>query len=140
MKYLIEYALTFIGKPYIWGGDDPMIGFDCSGLVQEILSSVGMDPAGDQTADALYRHFMSEPHTTQSKAGSLAFFGQKPRVTHVGFLIDSWRMLEAGGGGARTKTAADAAAQNAYIRIRPVSNRSDLIGIIRPNYKIGDPF
>jgi len=140
MKTLIEYAMSFLGKAYIWGGDDPILGYDCSGLVQEILASVGMDPPGDQTAHNLYIHFMGEPHTTKSKAGSLVFFGERPRITHVGFMIDNWRMIEAGGGGSRTKTVADAAAQNAYIRIRPVYKRSDLIGFIHPNYNIGSPF
>jgi len=30
--------LTF----YLWGGDDPLAGFDCSGFVIEILKSVGI--------------------------------------------------------------------------------------------------
>jgi len=139
MKTLINYAHSFVGKPYIWGGDDPILGFDCSGLVQEILSSVGMDPPGDQTANALYMFFMAQPHTTQAKAGSLVFYGKVPNVTHVGFMVDKWRMIEAGGGGSSTKTGADAAAQNAYIRIRPIQRRNDLIGIIHPNYNIGSP-
>ena len=139
MKTLIQYAHSFLGKPYIWGGDDPILGFDCSGLVQELLASVGMDPPGDQTAHNLYMHFINEPHTSKAKAGSLAFFGPRPKVTHVGFMIDKWRMVEAGGGGSRTKTVADAAAQNAYIRIRPIHRRTDLIAIIHPNYSIGSP-
>ena len=139
MKTLINYAHSFVGKPYIWGGDDPILGFDCSGLIQEILSSVGMDPPGDQTANALYMYFMGESHTTQAKAGSLVFYGKVPKVTHVGFMIDKWRMIEAGGGGSSTKTTEDAAAQNAYIRIRPIQRRTDLIGIIHPNYSMGSP-
>ena len=30
---IVKLALTFVGKPYVWGGSSPA-GFDCSGLVQ----------------------------------------------------------------------------------------------------------
>ena len=30
----VEWALAQIGTPYIWGGESPGVGFDCSGLVQ----------------------------------------------------------------------------------------------------------
>ena len=53
MQTLTNYAKSFIGKPYSWAGETPMGGFDCSGLVQTILRSVGLDPAGDQSAQAL---------------------------------------------------------------------------------------
>jgi cell wall-associated NlpC family hydrolase len=58
MDLLIQYAMSFIGVPYRWGGSNPITGFDCSGLVQEILKSVYMDPPGDQTAEALYQYFL----------------------------------------------------------------------------------
>jgi cell wall-associated NlpC family hydrolase len=29
-----EWALAQVGTPYIWGGEAPGVGFDCSGLVQ----------------------------------------------------------------------------------------------------------
>ena len=30
----VEWALAQIGTPYVWGGETPGVGFDCSGLVQ----------------------------------------------------------------------------------------------------------
>lgn len=134
MKILTDYAMSFLGSPYIWGGDDPT-GWDCSGLVQEILASVNMDPPGDQTASGLYAHFMRERHTLKAKAGSLAFYG-KTKISHVAFMIDDWRVIEAGGGGSKTRTADDAAAQNAFVRIRPVYRRTDLVRILHPDYNL----
>jgi len=137
MNDLIAYAMCFVGLPYHWGGDDTIEGFDCSGLVQEILASVGKDPPGDQTADGLFRHFINNGTMDLRKPGALAFFGQLGKgITHVGFMVDSWRMLEAAGGGSKTRTLADAAKHNAYIRIRPITNRVDLVKVIMPDYKI----
>jgi hypothetical protein len=50
-----EYVWTFLGLPYRWGGDDPIQGFDCSGLIVEVLQAVGLLPHGsDLTANGLY--------------------------------------------------------------------------------------
>ena len=48
-----EYALKFVGRPYIWGGDGSGKcggGFDCSGLVLECLWAFGILPNGDRIA------------------------------------------------------------------------------------------
>lgn len=36
-----QYALKFIGTPYVWGGNDPSRGIDCSGLVQNMFGAFG---------------------------------------------------------------------------------------------------
>jgi cell wall-associated NlpC family hydrolase len=134
-ELLFLYAMQFVGKPYIWGGDDPVKGFDCSGLVQELLHSVGLLPdKTDRNAQGLFDLFHHQP-TTFARFGSLLFFGKSPKeVTHVGFALDERNMLEAGGGGSKTLTAEDAAKQNAYIRMRPISRRGDLVGALHPTY------
>ena len=38
---LINYALQFIGNPYVWGGTTPYVGLDCSGLVQYCYRQAG---------------------------------------------------------------------------------------------------
>lgn len=53
-----EYVWTFLGLPYRWGGDDPIQGFDCSGLIVEVLQAVGLLPHGsDLTANGLYLRY-----------------------------------------------------------------------------------
>lgn len=135
MNLLVQYALSFVGVPYHWGGSNPLTGFDCSGLVQELLASVGIDPPGDQSAQGLYDAFEGRSTHGVRSAGTLAFYGKSAReITHVAFMIDAYRTIEAGGGGHLTLTAQDAAAANAFVRMRLVGHRADLVATLRPNY------
>lgn len=137
MKQLIkEYALKFVGLPYLWGGDDPIKGFDCSGLVQEILEAAGIDPVGDQTAQGLYDYFVRLPDSSNIKTcGALAFYGKNVKeISHVALLVDDFTIIEAGGGGSRTQNLNDASNQNAFIRLRPVHKRKDLVAVVYPKY------
>ena len=136
MKHLIQYAMSFCGTPYIWGGDDPIKGFDCSGFVQEILASSGIELPKDFTADGLYHYLIvnGEGFEGPAQAGALAFFGKASRITHVGFMLDDYRMIEAGGGDSRTTDEEVAARKNAYIRVRSIFLRKDLKAIVRPVY------
>jgi cell wall-associated NlpC family hydrolase len=38
-----QYALNFVGTPYVWGGTDVNRGIDCSGLVQKMFGAIGQD-------------------------------------------------------------------------------------------------
>ena len=135
MDILRNYAMHFVGTPYKWGGDDPMDGFDCSGFIQELLASAGMDPPGDQTAQKLFDHFEKYGQWNIYKCGALAFYGKSvAEITHVAMLIDGYRIIEAGGGGSKTKSKQDAIDQNAYVRVRLLRNRKDLVAVILPRY------
>lgn len=135
----IRYAEHFIGLPYKWGGSNPVDGMDCSGFVQAVLQSVGIDPPGDQTAQALFAYFSKEGQEKRLASGCLLFFGaDKSRISHIALAVNEWQMIEAGGGDSTTKTVAEAARQNAYVRIRPVANRSDLRASIMPNKFLED--
>ena len=41
-KAVLDYAYSFLGTPYRWGGDDPLTGIDCSGLALEVLKAAGI--------------------------------------------------------------------------------------------------
>lgn len=134
VNHLIQYAMSFLGTPYRWGGES-FDGWDCSGLVQEILRSVGCDPAGDQTAHALFSYFRDNGFTMDMpRPGALVFYGSSTRITHVAFAIDGFRVIEAGGGDSTTRTRSDAAEQRAFVRMRPYNHRSDMVEILMPDY------
>ncbi len=135
MNLLIDYAMSFVGTPYKWGGATPIGGIDCSGLVQCILSAAGIDPIGDQTAQALYNYFETNGSVNTYGAGALAFYGESvAKVTHVAFCVDQYRMIEAGGGGSKVNTLQDAIVHEAFVRVRLIKSRKDLVSVIKPRY------
>ena len=132
-KLAIEYAKAFIGRPYIWGGDDPIKGFDCSGLILEVLQAVGIVPHGyDTTANGLYRRF-SENFSPPGPGMLVFWLNLAGHAIHVEMMIDESHTIGASGGGQATRTAEDAASQNAFIKIRPLEYRGS-------HYVILDPF
>lgn len=134
---LSEYALKFVGRPYIWGGDGSGKcggGFDCSGLVLECLWALGILPQKDMTAqgiyDVLYNQLVwSTPEHGKEKADDLLFFGKDDtRITHVAIAIGNGLMVEAGGGGSKCKTPATS---TGMVHVRPISWRKDLVAALR---------
>jgi cell wall-associated NlpC family hydrolase len=82
----VSWALSQIGTPYVWGGETPGVGFDCSGLVQAAYAVAGI---------SLPRVAQNQYDTTQKLApgaalapGDLVFFGGGPdSIDHVGLYV-----------------------------------------------------
>lgn len=130
----LKVAFAFLGKPYVWGGNDPIAGFDCSGLVIECLKSVGRLPrAGDWSADSLYRKFQ-DAEVEQPYKGCLVLWeaAGESRMVHVEMCMDQFRSIGASGGGSKTLTVADAIVQDAYIKVRPWSTRGGIVHFVDP--------
>jgi cell wall-associated NlpC family hydrolase len=68
MALMRDMAIRLLGTPYRWAGDDPLAGFDCSGLAIELYTSFGLWDGRDVRAQDLYRHF-------RALAGSRALLG-----------------------------------------------------------------
>lgn len=124
-----------LGRPYIWGGNDPMESFDCSGLVIYGLQSVGLFP---DKSDATAHELLHDTFRTRTRIGSPAhmrrgclLFWNNPagKVRHVEIV---WEVLKdpagnytvialgASGGDSTTRTEEDAKKKNAFIKIHPV--------------------
>jgi hypothetical protein len=128
-----KIAWRYVGVPYKWGGDDPMAGFDCSGLCIEILKSVGVLPRkGDWTADKLHRIF--EDRVVQDPfEGCLAFWlNDNGNAVHVEYCISETLTIGASGGGSKTTTEAEAVAANAFIKVRPLTSRPGRFVVVDP--------
>jgi cell wall-associated NlpC family hydrolase len=82
----VEWALTQIGTPYVWGGESPGIGFDCSGLVQAAYNVAGV--ALPRTAQDQYDATPKLPPGVPLAPGDLVFFGGGPSsIDHVGLFV-----------------------------------------------------
>ena len=132
---IVEYALKFLGRPYVWGGDGSGqygSGFDCSGLVVECLQAFGA-VEGDFTAQALYKHLLAQGWTKVPQnlvnAADVLFWGKSEAfVTHVSLAASNWQHVEAGGGGSKCKTAETS---TGIVRLRPIAARKDFVAALR---------
>lgn len=125
---ILTYLWALVGKPYVWGGQGPD-GFDCSGLVVEVLKALGhVNHRYDATSHNLYlatkKGLIRKP---QSHA--LAFYGTKNRIVHVGYCISDTLMIEAGGGTSATIDEESASKLGAMVRVRPIFGRKDFLEV-----------
>lgn len=138
---LIAYANALIGTPYRWGGANTIDGFDCSGLILELLWSQSLWPSGrDSTAAEIYHAFVragtyveySPAKKTLWDPGTLAFYGENvKKISHIAMVIDwAGTIIEAGGGNSKTVDLTTAAAQNAFVRLRQITHRTDLLATL----------
>ena len=114
-------ALSYLGTPYRWGGDDPS-GFDCSGFVLECLKTIGLcDEHYDYTANALL-HFLTDNNTleTPEKGALLFYLNEENKAYHVVICLDQFYQIGASGGNSQTTDTQKAWNKNAYIKIRPI--------------------
>ena len=111
-------------------------GIDCSGFICEVLRSVGLvGNKEDLTAQDLFDKFERDGSNGVSGMGVLCFYGESvTKITHVSLMLDSFRIIEAGGGDSTTHKIEDASQRNAMVRIRLVNYRGDLIAKIKPRY------
>jgi len=133
-------ALSLLNKPYLWGGDDPMAGFDCSGFCIEILKSVGLLPrSGDWPARGLWKVFDDDEHRNareleEMEEGCLVFWHSgvdHDRIVHIEYALNNELTIGASGGGSANTDLATAIEKNAYIKVRPVRERN-LHGLLYP--------
>lgn len=138
---LVSYARTFLGVPYIWGGNNRLTGLDCSGLVCEVLRSFGIvGHFEDLNCDMLYTKLVRGTtygpsavkfHPEKTFAGEILFFGENLKeLHHVAIAVDNCRMIEAGGGDRRCVLKDTAERLGAMVRERMVSGRKDLVSSI----------
>ncbi len=86
-------ALAAVGDPYVWGGNSPQTGFDCSGLVQYVLAKVGV--AAPRTSFAQYRFGVAVPVGALQPGDLLFFSTYAAGASHVGVYVGAGRFVDA---------------------------------------------
>ena len=90
---VVDYALSFVGGRYVWGGEDPHSGADCSGFVRYILSNTAGVSMSRSSYDQAREGETVSPEEMQP--GDLLFYGNGRRVNHVAMYIGNGQIVHA---------------------------------------------
>ena len=90
---IVEYALKFLGNPYVYGGTSLTEGCDCSGFTQSVFKHFGIsiprvsrDQANSGTSVSL----------SSIQAGDLIFYANSSgTINHVGIYMGNGRIINA---------------------------------------------
>ena len=89
---IVNYAYNFLGIRYVWGGNTPSTGFDCSGFTKYVYAHFGVNLPRVSREQAKVGTYKS---VAERQPGDLLYFGSGGRVTHVGIYIGNNQMIHA---------------------------------------------
>ena len=91
---IVSLARAQIGKRYVYGGESPSRGFDCSGLVQYVAAALKIRVP--RTARLQARVGDAIPaDTSRLLPGDVLTFGSGKSISHVGIYVGDGRMVHA---------------------------------------------
>lgn len=93
---IIERAHELIGTPYRWGGENEESGFDCSGLLVYLYSTIAHRKL-PRTTGSMIAQRLNEVSRDQLQPGDAVFFNHNGagRASHVGLYIGDDRFIHA---------------------------------------------
>ena len=122
-------AIGLVGTPYVWGGNTPASGFDCSGLI----GFVYQDIAGirlPRTTQQMIKMKGTQVPRSQLKSGDIVFFSTAGhgRVSHAGIYVGGGRFVQApsSGGTVRLDSVNSTYWNKAYLQAKRVISRETL--------------
>lgn len=90
---LINYAMQFLGNPYVYGGNSLTTGTDCSGFVKLIFAQFGYDLPRSSSS------YLSTGYTiipvSEAKPGDIFLYNYSGAIGHVGIYIGNGQLLHA---------------------------------------------
>jgi cell wall-associated NlpC family hydrolase len=93
---VVAAAQRYLGVPYAWGGTDPSVGLDCSGLVQRVFADLGIDLPRTSSQQATAGTPVAS--LDEARPGDLVFFdnsSSRPGIDHVGIYVGDGKMIAA---------------------------------------------
>lgn len=94
---VISYAKEMIGTPYVWGGNTPKEGFDCSGLMVYVFEK-GAGIELPRVSRDMSKMRVQSVSRDKLRAGDLLFFKtdrRRKRVNHVALYVGGGRFIHA---------------------------------------------
>ena len=92
---VIDVATHLVGIPYKWGGKSSL-GFDCSGLLQSILTMAKIKNFPRDTSQQIISNALSEKNN-KPKLGDVIFFKSQNIVDHVGLYVNEEEFIHCSG-------------------------------------------
>lgn len=89
---IVNYALRFVGNPYVWGGTSLTSGTDCSGFTQSVLRNFGISIPRVSGAQANGGRTVS---LSSVQPGDLIFYTSGGSVNHVAMYIGNGQVVHA---------------------------------------------
>lgn len=89
---IVNYALKFVGYPYVYGGNSLTKGTDCSGFVKLIFERFGYTLERQSRLQAKQGKKISE---SELRPGDLIFYGNSNGVNHVALYIGDGKIVHA---------------------------------------------
>ena len=90
---VVDYALSFVGGRYVYGGNDPHTGVDCSGFVRYVMQhGAGVSLNRSSTYQATQGVSIC---AEQMQPGDLIFYGKGQRINHVAMYIGDGKVVHA---------------------------------------------
>ncbi len=86
---VVQYALNFVGNPYVWGGKDPNTGADCSGFTSYVYAHFGISIPSYSYSQ---RSVGKEVSYANAKAGDLICY-----AGHVAIYMGNGQIVHAKG-------------------------------------------
>ena len=97
-RRVVPTAERYVGTPYVYGGDSPRTGFDCSGFVQYVygLQGVNLPRTSRQMAGS---GIAVDPSGRSLAVGDLLLFSQGGRISHVAIYAGNGRFIHSSSSG-----------------------------------------
>ncbi|MCL5284071.1 MAG: C40 family peptidase [Armatimonadetes bacterium] len=89
---LLQYAFTYLGVPYQWGGNT-FQGIDCSGFVKNVFADIGINLP--RTAQEQMAYGMPVPADQLQPGDRLYFADREGHIVHTGIYIGNGYFIQA---------------------------------------------
>lgn len=89
---VVDYAMQFVGNPYVWGGNSLTNGCDCSGFVHLVYKHFGYNTVRYSMAFAYEGVAVSRENV---KPGDIVVYAMKNGVGHVAIYAGNGKIVEA---------------------------------------------
>lgn len=91
---MVNYAIQFVGNPYVWGGNDPHTGADCSGFTRYVYSKVAGVSLNRVSRDQAKQG--TKIKSSEMRPADLIFYtDSRGTINHVAMYIGNGQIVHA---------------------------------------------